>query len=95
MCSKHWLFNIIIVIWIFTGNDISKVAGIRLKIAGSKSLGLFVAPITITVFSGSVDKPSQSIINCAFIMAVASWSCWVLDLKKESEICKLSLTDYQ
>lgn len=46
-----------------TGNDISKVDGIRLSIAGSKSLGLFVAPITITVFSGSVDKPSHSIIN--------------------------------
>lgn len=67
-----------------TGRGILKVAGILLKIALSKSWGLLVAPIIITVLSGSVKSPSHKNINCAFIMAVASWSWDVLDLSSES-----------
>lgn len=61
-----------------------KVAGIRLRIALSKSCGLLVAPIIITVQEGSVISPSQRDMNCAFIIAVASWSCELRALKNES-----------
>lgn len=46
-------------------------------------LGLFVAPIT-TTDSDDVSNPSHICINCAFIMAVASWSWVSRDRNSES-----------
>uniref|UniRef100_A0A2M3ZIW8 Uncharacterized protein n=1 Tax=Anopheles braziliensis TaxID=58242 RepID=A0A2M3ZIW8_9DIPT len=56
------------------GRPIWNWAGMRRRMALSRSCGRFVAPITITVESDSVLSPSHSIMNCVFIMAVASWS---------------------
>lgn len=38
----------------------------------------------MTVQLGSVMRPSHRDMNWAFIMAVASWSCWLRDRRKES-----------
>ena len=46
-------------------------------------LGLFVAPIT-TTDSEEVSKPSHICMNCALIIAVASWSWVSRDRNKES-----------
>ena len=50
----------------------------------STSFGRFVAPMTTTVHLLSVAKPSHSCINCALIIAVASWSCWSLTRRRLS-----------
>jgi hypothetical protein len=44
-----------------------------------------VAPMTRTVLSLSVVRPSHSCMNCALIMAVASWSCWSRTRSRLSE----------
>lgn len=38
----------------------------------------------MTVQLGSVMSPSHSDMNCVFIIAVASWSCWVRVRRKDS-----------
>lgn len=80
--------NMCEIVSIFTGKAMWKVAGIRRRIALSKSWGRFVAPMMMTVQSGSVPKPSQSAMNCAFIIAVASWSWVFRTRKKESRKIK-------
>lgn len=67
-----------------TGILMWKVAGIRRRIALSKSCGLFVAPMIMTVHDGSVISPSHRDMNCAFIIAVASWSCVLRIRRNES-----------
>ena len=58
--------------------------GIRRRMAASTSWGRLVAPITMTLQSGSVISPSQKLMNCVLIMAVASWSVDDLERRKES-----------
>ena len=58
--------------------------GIRRRMAASTSWGRLVAPITMTLQSGSVINPSQKLMNCVLIMAVASWSVDDLERRKES-----------
>lgn len=79
-----------------TGRPTWKVAGIRRRIALSRSWGLFVAPIIITVHVGSVINPSHKDMNWAFIIAVASWSVELRALKNESieELKKLRCSDF-
>lgn len=68
-----------------TGTPMWNMLGILRKMAASTSCGLLVAPITMTWQFGSVNSPSQKLINCVLIIAVASWSVDVRDLRKESE----------
>uniref|UniRef100_A0A8W7PJM6 Uncharacterized protein n=1 Tax=Anopheles coluzzii TaxID=1518534 RepID=A0A8W7PJM6_ANOCL len=56
------------------GSPMWNWAGMRRRMALSRSCGRLVAPITMIVESDSVFSPSHSIMNCVFIMAVASWS---------------------
>ena len=67
-----------------TGKPIWNMLGIRRRMAASTSCGRFVAPITMTLQSLSVISPSQKLMNCVLIIAVASWSVADLDRRKES-----------
>lgn len=58
--------------------------GNLLRMAGSMSLGRFVAATIMMRQLGSVMIPSHILMNWALIIAVASWSWELLDRKKES-----------
>ena len=68
--------------------------GMRRRMAASTSWGRLVAPITITLQFTSVISPSQKLMNCVLIMAVASWSVADLDRRKESNEKVIIKTDH-
>lgn len=55
-----------------TGRSTWNMHGMRLNIAASTSDGRLVAPMIITRYLELVKRPSQKLINCVFIMTVAS-----------------------
>ena len=57
-----------------TGRPTKNMLGMRRRMAESTSCGRLVAPMIITRHVGSVTSPSQKLMNCVFIIAVASWS---------------------
>ena len=90
-CAK---FHISIQRILLTGRPIQNMLGMRLRIAASTSCGLFVAPTIIIWQLPSVTRPSQKLMNCVFIIAVASWSVDVLDLRNESGRDQVICTSY-
>jgi len=85
---SKWNFNNALLMSIYliqrTGRPMWNMTGKRRRMAASRSVGLFVAPMIMIWHWGSVSSPSQKLMNCVFIMAVLSWSRALRDRKKES-----------